>query len=429
MKKILLLNLPFERPVQRDYGCPHGAKADYFWPPIDLLLFGAMVIDVGDLSYLDCPAGKLTWNDSLHKIKEIDPDLIFTIISSVTVKSDLEYLKILKQTLPMTQIWASGDLVFFSDEQHAEVDVRVRDLTNRAGILDLLNCHAKTGVVDVDAQAPFTCGIFPHELLRGYGYAMPYSLYPGITAVLTNYGCPFPCTFCNSNGFPFKKRSIDEIVQELLYIQRFGIREVLFRDFTFSLSDVAELCDKIKRNDIRLAWSCWSRADLVNADLLRSMKEAGCYLISYGVESGDDDILTHSHKQLDTQLIHEAAGLTRAAGIEVLASVIFGFPGENRERTRSYLQKLDPDYLAVNLLCRRTGSAASKEGPTLVIPEGCDSLISADLEQIRLRDEAEKSFYLRPAKLLRFLMLSLKSRHRFFIFFKSAWALFRKWQG
>ncbi len=428
MKKILLLNLPFERPVQRDYGCPHGAKADYSWPPIDLLLFGAMARDAGELGYIDCLAGKLAWTECLRRINDIQPDLIFTMISSITLTSDLERLNEVRNAVPMARIWASGDLVFFTTEKYAQVDVYVRDLTNRSGILGMLNSDVTSGVVEEDSQAPFSCGIFPHELLRGYDYAMPYSLYRGITSVLTNYGCPFPCTFCNSNRIPFKKRDIDEIVHELLHIQQVGIREVIFRDFTFNLSDVDQLCDKIKRNNIRLAWSCWSRADLVDAHVLHTMKEAGCYLISYGVESGDDDILARTHKQLDTKAIQEAVRLTRVAGIEVLISVIFGFPGEDPVRTQRYVRKLDPDYLAVNLLAKRTGSAATAGIPNVIDQQGCDSLISADPEQMRLRDRVEKSFYLRPGKILRCMLLALKSPHRILIFFNNARALINKWK-
>jgi len=426
MKKILLLNLPFERPVQRDYGCPHDIKADYYWPPIDLLLFGAIVRDAGNVYYLDCMADRLSWTVNLQKMKEINPGIIFTIISSITLNSDLEYLKILKQALPLAQIWASGDLIFFSQEQFANVDVYVRDLTNRAGILELLN-SMKTGVATVDVQASFTCGTFPHELLKGYNYAMPYSLHQGITAVLTNFGCPYRCTFCNSNGFTFKKRDIDEIVQELLHIQRLGFREVLFRDFTFNLSDVAKLCEKIKQNDIRLTWSCWSRADLVNADVLRTMKDAGCYLISYGVESGDDDILARNRKQLDTQVVHKAVKLTKSAGIEVLTSVILGFPGDDPERTQRYIRELDPDYLAVNLLSIRTGSKAAGEKPLQAAQRDSKPTVKANQELLRLRDQTEKFFYLRPRKLLHHAILSLKSRHRFLIFLKNARALFKKW--
>ena len=428
MKKILLLNLPFERPVQRDYGCPHDVKADYYWPPMDLLLFGAMVRDAGDISYLDCLAGKLIWNDVLPALQKIDPTIIFTTVSSLTLRSDLEYLKKLKQAVPLAQIWGSGDVIFFSEEQYAVVDVYVRDLTNRTGILELLSSSTQKGVVGIGVQVPFSYGISPHELVKKYNYAMPYSLYPAITAVLTNYGCPFHCTFCNSNALPFKKRSIDEIIQELLYIQQVGIREVLFRDFTFNLSDVDQLCDKIKRHGIHLAWSCWTRADLVNEAVLRAMKEAGCYLISYGIESGDDDILARSRKHLDTRVIHEAVRLSRAAGIEVLASVILGFPGEDPERTQRYVRELDPDYLAVNLLSIRTGSMDSRENPSLVTT-GCDPLAALGPDQTRLRDRVEKDFYLRPRKLFRYVLLSLKSQHRFFIFLKNALALWKKWNS
>lgn len=143
------------------------------------------------------------------------------------------------------------------------------------------------------------------------------------------------------------------------------------------------------------------------------------------MESGDDDILARINKPLDTEEIQAAIRLTRAAGIEVLISVILGFSGEDPERTLRYVQKLDPDYLAVNLLAKRTGSAATAGIPNGTGQQGCDSLISADPEQMRLRDRVEKSFYLRLGKILRYMLLALKSLHRILIFYNNARSMFK----
>jgi len=295
-------------------------------------------------------------------------------------------------------------------------------------ILELVRSNVKSGAVESGADGEFSVGVFPHELLRGYGYMMPYSLHRGITSVLTNFGCPFQCTFCNSNGLPFKKRKIEEVIQELRYIQSIGVKEVVFRDFTFNLSNIDQLCDEIMKNDIRLAWSCWSRVDLVQAEILHKMRRAGCYLISYGVESGEDAILAKTNKRLTTKNIMEIVALTKAAGIEVLVSVIFGFSDENTKQTVSYIHNLDPDYLAINLLAPRVGSDISNNRLRWASESSVDSLFSANRDLVRLRDLSEKTFYLRPRKLLRYIVLSLKSRQRFFIFLQNAVGLLRKWQ-
>lgn len=426
--KIVLLNLPFGRLIQRDYGCPHEIKAAYSWPPVDLLLFGGAVRDTAALSYLDCLAGRFSWAECLGRIGALRPDIVFTIISSLSLESDLRHLGELKRVVPAVRVWASGDVVFFTDRQFAAIDVLVRDLTNGEAIRRLVAGGAGQGAVEPGGGTAFQAGLPPHELITGYGYAMPYSRYRNITSVLTNYGCPFHCTFCNSNGLPFRKRPVEEIVRELQYIQGLGIREVVFRDFTFTLSDTAELCERIEANNIRLAWSCWTRVDTVDRELLRKMKAAGCYLISYGIESGDDAILAETGKALTMAQIKEAVSLTREAGLEVLVSIILGFPGDDVRRTISTLQRLDPDYVAVNLLEPRVGSrmAAARPAPAADGAGRATPAVTANLPA--LRAAVEKGFYLRPRKLARYLLLALRSRQRLAIFLRNAAGLFRKWR-
>jgi radical SAM superfamily enzyme YgiQ (UPF0313 family) len=426
-RKVLLLNLPFPRRVIRDYGCPHGAKAQYLWPPIDLLLVGAVLGNEASLSYLDAIAGDLSAESVVAEIHRIRPDAIVVILSSITLESDIRILSEIRHRCPDIRIWASGDVVFFGERDLPEIDYLIRDLTNRRDLLDLWRNDPGGGIVQKTIDAEFSIGICPHELTRPYAYAMPYSLYSGITSVLTNYGCPFPCTFCNSNKLGFKRRSVREVVEELLIIHRLGVKEILFRDFAFNMSDADLLCDEMIRNHIHLKWSCWTPATLVNRDILRKMKEAGCYLISYGVESGDRNVLGSVRKPGSPEQIKEAVDLTKAAGIEVQTSFIIGFPGEDRAKTLSFIKGIDPDYLSLNILAPRLGTAISHELLQAGMSDQTDSLLSSDGTLVAVRDAAEKRFFLRPRKLLRYLLLSLKSPFRLLIFIRTGTSLLRRW--
>jgi radical SAM superfamily enzyme YgiQ (UPF0313 family) len=425
--RIVLLNLPFNRPVHRDYGCPHGSKAAYSWPPIDLLLFGASVREHAELSYLDAISGNLNARSTVDAVVALRPDAIFTMLSSITLESDREILREIRSRLPQCRIWASGDVIFFGSEDYPEVDLAVRDLTNKQGILGLLAGKGR-GVVPQDpSPEDFSIGTCPHELTLRYPYALPFSLHRGITTVLTNYGCPFACTFCNSNRIPFRKRKVEEVIEELRVVRRLGIREVFIRDFTFTLSPVDRIADAMIKEGLSLKWSCFSAATLVDARLLRKMKAAGCYLICYGAESGDEAVLNRVQKASNIDTLKKAVAMTKAEGIEVLTSFIIGFPGEDRTRTASFIREIDADYLSLNLLTPRLGSAMREAAIGIEEAENTDSLLSADRELLAFRDAVERSFYLRPSKLLRYAGLFLRTPRRMAIFLRSGLAIIKRW--
>jgi uncharacterized radical SAM superfamily protein len=429
MKRVLLLNLPFDRPVQRDYLCPHGTKAAYYWPPIDLLLFGAAVREDARLDYVDAIAGRLTRPAALAAVRRSGADAVFTVLSSITLASDLTFLADVRRSLPGVRIWASGDVVSFGTECADAVDFRVKDLTNKEEILTHLRDDSSGGVVHEARQPEWSVGVCPHELTRSHRYAMPYSLHGGITCVSTNYGCPFPCTFCNSNAMPFKRRALGEVVEELATVERLGIREVLFRDFTLNASNVDTLCAEILHRKIRLKWSCWTSASLVDEHVLAKMKAAGCYLISYGVESGEDRVLREMRRPVDTRTIRRAVELTRRAGIEVLTSFILGYPGEDRKSTAALLFDLDPDYLSLNLLAPRLGSALRKRNGAAGAGAATDSLLSPDPDLVKARDALERRFFLGPRRMLRYVRLAARSPYRLVAFARSAMSMARRWRG
>jgi hypothetical protein len=178
-----------------------------------------------------------------------------------------------------------------------------------------------------------------------------------------------------------------------------------------------------------LKWSCWTSAALINKDILRKMKAAGCYLISFGAESGDDLILQKAQRPVLADRIKLAVAMTKDAGIEVQTSFIIGFPGEDRSKTLSFIDDVDPDYLSLNILAPRLGTALSEGVMPVATGDRTDSLLSSDAALVSFRDAAEKRFFLSPRKLLRYLFLSMKSPYRLMIFLRTGLGLLRRWFG
>jgi len=143
--------------------------------------------------------------------------------------------------------------------------------------------------------------------------------------------------------------------------EEYGVREILIEDDTFIISRkrVAEFCELLLEQNIDITWSCLGRADRVKPELLALMRKAGCWHITYGIESGDADILKSVNKNLDIPQIRQALEWSRAAGLQTKGFFIVGFPGETDATiaaTRDLALSLPLDDISVMLLQPFPGS-------------------------------------------------------------------------
>lgn len=109
-----------------------------------------------------------------------------------------------------------------------------------------------------------------------------------------------------------------------------------------------ELCDAIIRENLRFQWSCFTRANLVDKELLQKMKDAGCYLIFFGLESGVQRLLDLIQKDLTLEQSRTAVRLCKEVGIQTWCSFILGLPSETEAeswQTIDFALELDPDYV------------------------------------------------------------------------------------
>lgn len=160
------------------------------------------------------------------------------------------------------------------------------------------------------------------------------------TSVMATRGCPFGCTFCQPTlseifGKKIRKRSPALIVEELEgLVADYGLTAFMFEDSTFILEKdwVHEICDRMMRSGLRLRWCCNVRADLLDADLLSHMKEAGLSKINMGVESASQRVLDDIYsKGITVDGVRRALALARSMGIMVQGYFMLGAPGETLE--------------------------------------------------------------------------------------------------
>ena len=161
-------------------------------------------------------------------------------------------------------------------------------------------------------------------------------------------GCPFKCEFCDTSTFGQKTRyNSPERVYEIMKHLRetYGIKHLQFVDDLFISNNdrVLKLCNLLIAGKLDMTWSCTARVDTVKKETLKIMKEAGCWEISFGLESGSDAMLKLMKKSITSKMSREAVELVREADIRVKGLFMLGFPGENKESieiTKEFIKSL-----------------------------------------------------------------------------------------
>jgi radical SAM superfamily enzyme YgiQ (UPF0313 family) len=189
-----------------------------------------------------------------------------------------------------------------------------------------------------------------HELLPLQSYRMPM-IKGAFTFIVTSRGCPAGCTYCIkhvSYQFSTRIRSPKLIMEELWYLKKLGINNIhMYADlFTVNRDQVIELVNLMIEENIQIKWTCNSRVDFVDEEMLNLMGKAGCRLISWGIESGNEQILKHARKGAYPDKAERALRWAKQAGIMNWGYFIIGLPGETEETIRetiNFAKKLPLD--------------------------------------------------------------------------------------
>jgi radical SAM superfamily enzyme YgiQ (UPF0313 family) len=173
-----------------------------------------------------------------------------------------------------------------------------------------------------------------------------------VTILFTARGCPFQCTFCSKPSFWHNTRfhSPAYVANEFQSCVDLGIKEIMVYDdiFTANAKRVRNICYEIRARSIDVIWDVRTRVDLINRDILKWLKAAGCHRICFGVESGDPMMLKNYNKGITISQVKKAFDLTKSFDMEVLAYFMIGGPGETKksiQRTYQVMKYLEPDYI------------------------------------------------------------------------------------
>jgi anaerobic magnesium-protoporphyrin IX monomethyl ester cyclase len=197
---------------------------------------------------------------------------------------------------------------------------------------------------------------FPaYAKLAGYpkAYTLPIFNYPKAPngSCLSSRGCPYACSYCDRSVFgrSFRYNSADYLYRHVTYLNRtYGLRHLNFYDdqFTFNRQRVVDFCRMVIDQPLGMTFNCAARAEHLDFELLQLMKAAGCWMISLGIESGDEALLAAHRQNPDLRMMRDKIVLIKKAGIRVKGLLMMGLPGETEAsiaRSREYVYSLPID--------------------------------------------------------------------------------------
>jgi anaerobic magnesium-protoporphyrin IX monomethyl ester cyclase len=361
-------------------------RENMVWPQVSLAQLAALLHPTYSLKIIDCNAQRIRWPEFTRLLDQCRPKYYITQVTAPTLENDM-YGTFLAQARGARTIafgthvtpipretmrpFASLDYILVGEPEltlrdlldHLEGRVDRRD--DRLGRLFALHdpvyapsftpdgAPALGGIkglvwrrgaeIVVNATRPFIQDLddlpIPlHGLLPLQEYRMPLMKGP-FTFIVTSRGCPAGCTFCIKHvnyQFGVRLRSPERIMEELWQLKRLGISNIhMYADlFTVSREQVAKLCRLIIDSKVDIRWTCNSRVDYVDEEILQLMGKAGCWFMSWGIESGNEQILRNAHKGIDPAKVERALRWAKKAGIRNWGYFIIGLPGETEESIR-----------------------------------------------------------------------------------------------
>ncbi len=373
--RILMINPPRYKGLQviREERC-EIIEGSSVLTPYSLLQAAAIVRDMAeDIKVIDANALDLGFPELERRMEELDYNVLFFKFTPTSFEEDIKVARISKRIRPEAMVvglcYSIGHLSREVMEEAKEMDIYIRHeyevvtseliknldkleavdgITYRKGNKIILNRDA-TPIDNYDSLPIAAFDLLPS--LEPYYISVNHG--KPFTILYTSKGCPFNCMFCNVSKSKLKLKSVDRIMEEIDYLKKnYNIRTISFFDESFTIDKrrVEELCRRIKKYKIK--WYCNTRVSLVDPQILKLMRDAGCRAISYGCESGSQKILDNVSKGITVEQSKNAINWTYKAGIKMHCSFIFGLPGETKEtidETFRFIRKTLPMSVEFNI--------------------------------------------------------------------------------
>jgi anaerobic magnesium-protoporphyrin IX monomethyl ester cyclase len=410
---ILLVNPPSPDGgiwIRSQHRVGRKSRENMFWPQVSLAQMAALLVADYKVEIIDAIAERMTWPQFEKKLRAKMPKYYLTQLTAPTLQNDMYGVFLAKAIGARTMAFGTHvtPMAYETMEPFPALDFILRGepemtlrevvdafegkTTNDPQIIKLLKdtgaevptkplsetngdlsqikglVWRKDGKVVVNADRPFIPNL--DDLPTPLHNLLPLDKYRGpmmkgaYSFVVPSRGCSAGCIYCIkhvSYQWSLRLRSPENIMQELRLLKSLGIHYVqMYADlFTLSREQVVGLCKAMIEEDIGFHWMCNSRVDYVDEEMLQLMAKAGCWMISWGIESGSYEILKRAHKGADPAKAQRALTWARQAGIRNWGYFIIGLPGETEEtiqQTMAFSKKLPLDIALFHIAAPYPGT-------------------------------------------------------------------------
>lgn len=420
--RIALINPPAPRIVFRDGYCSSSSKSGYLWHPLDLLVQSGILSGRGhQVILVDAIAARLNTQQTIDRVAAFRPQAIVGLAGDVSWQEDAEFWRKAGETFDVPLI-LSGDVPRHEPERTfreiPNVTAIMSDFSTTGPATFLEDGVATEGVIGPDGKRTPVAGRMwssapaRHDLLDQRTYRLPFHGGMAFASVLSSYGCPFSCTFCNTGTLGYRLRPVDEVIEELKLVSALGYQRVYLRDATANghRQSLLNLCHAWKAAQLDLEWNVFCTFRPFDAELASAMASAGCRIVQFGIETDSETLRATTGKAFANEAAYAAVRYAHEAGIKVCGHFVLGLPGQGVDdviASGSFARKLDLDYASFNLAAARPGTGLRTKADELGLQGGDASttgfvagLADVPTETLqRLRREAILRFYLRPRPL------------------------------
>jgi len=255
-----------------------------------------------------------------------------------TIKED-----IFRKTPADFAIYGEGEITFSELISHFKGERKLADINGliyKNDIGDIVINPAREKIKDLN-----TLNLPAYDLF-------PMDRYP-LHRMVTSRGCPYACAWCNSSSIwdqSYRTTDAEKIITEVEFlIKAYGKKIFVFGDNSFNvdLKRVEAFCDLLLQKNIKILWSVSLRADIMTQEIAHKMKEAGCYNVSIGIESANNNILLKIGKATSIEKITAGIKMLKKAGIEIMSQYVIGNPYETLDTIKEsieYAKNSECDY-------------------------------------------------------------------------------------
>jgi anaerobic magnesium-protoporphyrin IX monomethyl ester cyclase len=436
------------------YGCWCGGKriGGATVPPFEQLTIATILQNDGhDVTFIDAQMEQLDISEILSRVHGCR--LVITSTSVMTMNDDAAFVSRIRQDMPEVKFAAYGSHPTFEPLEtlkkgydfavQREPEWVLRDLARLLDQNKTAEISALLGLATLDEKGaliknkryPFIDdldqipAVDVTMLSPDYVYFNPIVRHLPYMTVSSSHGCPAKCSYCTApffHGTRTRFASASKVVADIEFYLSHGIREIYFRDETFTADRqrVIDICQSILDKGLDFTWICNSRVDTIDRDLVFLMKKAGCHLIKFGAESGNQQILDNVKKGITLDQSRKAFQWCKEAAMDTHAHFMIGMPGETHdtmEETLAFACEIEPSTVTFGIctpypgtplfrdifrLDNGIGDGADNAAIERLHTEGDYNNLVCSVEGVELNKTIKRfyrRFYLRPSYIFRSL--------------------------